>query len=86
VSCASAGNCSAGGNYKDASDHVQVFVVNEVNGTWGKAKQVPGAAALNQGGFAQVLSVSCAPVGTCGAGGLYTDSSGQLQAFVVSKA
>jgi hypothetical protein len=29
VSCASAGNCSAGGNYSDASGHLQAFVVNE---------------------------------------------------------
>ena len=29
VSCASAGNCSAGGPYKDSSGHTQVFVVSE---------------------------------------------------------
>jgi hypothetical protein len=54
--------------------------------TWGTAEEIPGTAALNQGGFAQALSVSCAPAGTCSADGLYTDSSGQLQAFVVNKA
>jgi hypothetical protein len=86
VSCASAGNCSAGGSYTDNSGHVQVFVVNEVNGTWGKAKEVPGTGVLNQGGQAVVNSVSCAQAGTCSAGGLYADSSGQLQALVVSKA
>ena len=31
VSCARAGNCSAGGFYKDASGHLQAFVVNETS-------------------------------------------------------
>ena len=33
MSCASAGNCSAGGYYTDSSGHRQAFVVSEVNGT-----------------------------------------------------
>ena len=33
VSCASAGNCSASGFYKDHSSHKQVFVVGETNDT-----------------------------------------------------
>ena len=85
VSCASAGNCSAGGSYLDSPDHNQLFVVSQVGGTWGKAEQVPGIATLNKGGDAQVNSVSCASAATCSAGGSYTDSSGHSQAFVVSK-
>ena len=86
VSCAAAGTCSAGGFYFDGSGHRQAFVVTEVNGTWGTAQEVPGTAALNQGGNAETLSVSCAGAGTCAAGGIYTDSSGHHQAFVVTKA
>jgi hypothetical protein len=45
VSCASPGNCSAGGYY-DASingtGYGQPFVVNEVNGRWHNAIPVPG--------------------------------------------
>jgi hypothetical protein len=54
VSCASAGNCSAGGDYADTprSAPDQAFVVSQVNGTWHTAKEVPGTAALNQGGSA----------------------------------
>ncbi len=85
-SCSSAGNCSAGGSYTDSSHDSQAFVVNEVNGTWAKAEEVPGTAALNQGGSAQLVALSCAPAGTCSAGGVYTDGSGQLQAFVVNRA
>jgi len=85
MSCARAGNCSAGGGYTDSSGNIQAFVVSQVNGTWGTAIQVPGSAALNQGGFAYVASISCAPAGNCSAGYGYTDGSGRLQAFVVSQ-
>ena len=54
-------------------------------GTWGHAEEVPGTAALNIGGYAEIRSVSCASAGNCSAGGLYSDSSGHWQAFVVSQ-
>jgi hypothetical protein len=52
-------------------------------GSWGPAKEV--AAALNTGRTAAINSVSCGSAGNCSAGGYYTDSSGNLQAFAVSK-
>jgi hypothetical protein len=85
VSCATAGNCSAGGGYTDASGDGEAFVVGETGGTWGTAIEVPGTAALNEGGDAQISSVSCATAGDCGAGGQYTDASGDIQAFVVGE-
>jgi len=90
VSCASAGNCGAGGQYReDASGKLEVFVVSEVKGKWGRAEEVPGTAALNVGGFlgadAQMNSVSCASASSCSAGGYYHDASGDQQAFVVSE-
>src|SRR5436305_6560054 len=54
-------------------------------GTWGTAQEVPGSAALNQGGNAEVESLSCAAVGNCSGGGYYTDGHGLLQAFVVGE-
>src|SRR5262249_15154309 len=50
VSCAKAGNCSAGGFYTRSSGPTPAFVVSETNGAWGTAHQV--AAALNAGGGA----------------------------------
>ena len=85
VSCASAGNCSAGGWYTDSADHTQPFVVDEVNGTWHNAIEVPGITTLNQGGDAAINAMSCAPAGGCSAIGFYTDSSGHRQLFVVGK-
>ncbi len=85
VSCASAGDCSAGGSYTDGSGHGQGFVASETNWRWGMAEEVPGLAALNRGGGASLSSVSCASAGNCSAGGSYTDSSGHSQVFVVSE-
>jgi len=85
VSCASAGNCSAGGDYTDRSFNEQGFVVSQRRGRWGKAIEVPGLGALNKGGNARVYSVSCASAGNCAAGGFYTDRSFNEQGFVVSQ-
>jgi len=86
VSCARAGECSAGGSYSGASGGhgQQGFVAGETGGVWGRAQAVPGLAALNQRGFAQVSSVSCARAGECSAGGSYLDNSGS-QGFVVNE-
>jgi hypothetical protein len=85
LSCASAGNCSAGGWHQVGSGQTQAFVVSQVSGTWRTAIQVPGTATLNSGGVAWTVSVSCASAGNCSAGGGYTDNSGHRQAFVVTQ-
>jgi len=85
VSCASAGNCSAGGYY--TAGNQKAFVVNEVNGVWGKAVQVPGTATLSAGGAAQITVISCITAAAldCSAGGNYTLLSGAEEAFVVNE-
>jgi hypothetical protein len=85
VSCASAGNCAAVGDYADSANHSQAFVVSESAGTWGNAIELPGTAALNTGGDAQVHAVSCRSAGNCAAGGSYTDGTGQVLPFVASE-
>jgi hypothetical protein len=86
VSCASAGDCTAGGYSPDASgNNTQAYVVGETNNSWGTAQVVPGIAALNTGGIAQITSVSCASAGDCSAGGYYTDGSASTQAFVATQ-
>ena len=85
VSCGQARYCAAGGTYRDGSGHQQAFVVSDINGAWGTAIEVPGSAALNTGGSAQVTSVSCASARYCAAGGYYMTSSGDDEAFVVSR-
>src|ERR1022692_4250757 len=74
VSCGSAGNCAAGGNYADSAGGEHGFVASERNGVWGRAIEVPGLEALSAGGYSEVLSVSCASAGDCAAGGSYNRS------------
>jgi len=57
-----------------------------LSSTWRTAREIPGTAALNKGGHAQVNSVSCSSPGNCSAGGWYTDSSKHYKVFMVSKA
>lgn len=85
VSCTAAGTCSAGGVYVDASGSTQALVVAETNGTWRTAKEAPGTAALNAGGFAGIDSMSCAKPGNCSAGGSFTSRLGDTEAFVITE-
>lgn len=92
VSCGSAGNCAAGGYYTGDSDRYQAFVANEVNGVWRPAEEVPGSGALNTGGRATIMSVSCESAGNCSAAGYYTlpssvpvSANGNFQTFVVNE-
>ena len=82
ISCATAGNCAAGGSYVDSSGKTQAFVVTEKNGVWQPAREV--AAALNVKGQAAVNTISCPSAGNCAAGGTYALASGS-QAFVVTE-
>jgi hypothetical protein len=89
LSCSSPGNCAVGGNYVDASGSYYVvasaFVAGERNGTWGRAIEVPGLAALNAGDNAELNSLSCTSAGDCSAGGYYSpgtdDATGDSLAF-----
>ncbi len=83
VSCSATGSCSAGGFYTDGLANEQAFVVDETNGTWGNAVEVPGTTTLNIG--AAVLgSISCTSPGTCGASGIYSTAT-LAEDFVVSE-
>jgi hypothetical protein len=84
VSCASEGNCYAGGYYKEAGTQ-QGFVVNELTGAWGAAIEVPGLGTLNGGGSARVSSLSCGAAGNCAAGGSYVDRHHHGQGFLAGE-
>lgn len=93
VSCASAGNCSAGGLYEFGTSCClsRPFVASEVHGTWRQAIEVPGLSALGPDGKAAVTSVSCPSAGNCTAVGYYTfgfypgSSIAKTSAFAVSQ-
>lgn len=85
ISCAGAGNCTAGGNFNDTNDLYESYVVSQVDGIWGPAALVPGLAALNLGGFDDIKQISCTGNGYCTLGGIYVDGNGDDQAFVASQ-
>lgn len=83
LACASAGNCSLGGE-DGAGDVEKAFVANERSGTWGGAAQLAGFSRLNDG-YDGVVTLSCGSNGSCAAGGYYTDLNNDEQAFVVDE-
>jgi hypothetical protein len=85
VSCTSAGDCTAGGDYLNEDTGFQAFVASERHGVWAKATGVPGLELLNADGGARVSSVSCTSAGNCAGGGAYQDSDGHHQGFVASE-
>lgn len=72
VSCASAGNCSAAGNYFDTSGNGPGFLVTETGGTWGTGVEasLPANAATTEQ-FVDLAGLSCASAGNCSAVGTY---------------
>jgi hypothetical protein len=88
LSCATAGNCGAGGSYisgfdQDGNAISDAFVVGQRDGRWAPSEVPPGLAALNAGGGnAGVSSVSCPAPSACAAGGSYADGAGDAQAWV----
>jgi hypothetical protein len=85
ASCASPGNCAVSGWWEANSGGGQAFTASEVNGAWGKARVVPGSAALNKDKTADALSVSCASPGNCATGGYYFDSRDNGNAFLATE-
>jgi hypothetical protein len=86
ISCRTATNCSAGGQYRDSRGDYQGFLVNEVHGVWRDATSLalPGGAQQS-GKNGGVVGVSCAAPGDCSAGAAYLDASGNYQALVVNE-
>jgi hypothetical protein len=85
VSCASAGNCTAVGEYTDGSGSVRGLLLTETAGSWGTGVEavVPANAAPNAG--ARLSSVTCASAGNCSAVGSYLDSSGSVLGLLLTE-
>jgi cytochrome c551/c552 len=64
IACASNGNCSAGGQYRDASGNYQGFFANETAGTWKRAVQLPLPTGASQAGKnGGVITIACPSAG-----------------------
>jgi len=77
IACGAPGQCSAGG-YVNTGGIVRALLVDQVDGTWVDALEVPGTAALRDSANAdaRVKSISCTADGECLAVGTYATSSG----------
>jgi hypothetical protein len=87
MSCRSAGDCTASGTYPDTRNNDlsgQVFVVSERNGTWGRARPVPGLAAIDHE-IADDEALSCGSPGNCVLSGTYTTRTGNDAPYVASQ-
>lgn len=86
VSCPTAGYCRAVGSYTDSSGNQEALLLTESGGTWspGIEAALPANAATTQ----QSASVSpplCPSAGECSAVGLYVDSSGNQEGFLLTE-
>ena len=81
ISCPSAGNCAAAGDFRSPLGIFAPFIANQINGTWSAAVEVPGVSGFNAvAGSAS--SISCASTGNCTVAGTYVDTQGHDQVFV----
>ncbi len=71
ISCAAPGECAAGGfYYYERSYWTRAFVVNETNGTWGNAVELPSSYGFT-GARRALNAISCPAPGECVAVGLH---------------
>ncbi len=85
VSCISAGECAAVGNYNDTSNHTLGLLLSESAGTWmpGLTATLPADAASSPA--VSLTSVTCPSAGNCDAVGYYNDTAGDLQGLMVTE-
>jgi hypothetical protein len=83
IVCTSSGNCVSGGTFTDSSQNQQAFLSDETNGVWSSATEE--AKALNVGGTAGIIAISCPSAGSCTAEGSYSDNSAAIHTFVVNQ-
>lgn len=85
LDCPSAGNCTVGGFYTDATGHQQAFVAQQAGGSLVTAQPLPGSTTLNAVGPASIQNMSCPAAGDCSASGFYTDASGNEQILIADE-
>jgi len=85
LSCSSAGNCSAAGQYVPEPVYTELFVATETNGVWGKGQLMPGIEKLNGSGYAKVNGLSCPAAGDCSAVGSAIPSNGPPDGYFISE-
>jgi hypothetical protein len=82
VSCASAGNCTVVGFFKDAAGDSRAFTQTSTNGVWSNAVPATFADGIqNANPRSSLKAVWCTSAGNCTAVGWFKDVAGDQQAF-----
>jgi hypothetical protein len=86
VSCPSIGNCTAAGTYIDSSGEDQGLLLDESNAAWGPpatAGLPPNGSVTSPGQTAALEGLSCWAPGDCAAVGIYGDTHGSPQGWLL---
>jgi hypothetical protein len=86
VSCPSIGNCTAAGTYIDSSGNDQGLLLDESNGEWGPpatAGLPPNGSVTTPGQTPAIEGLSCWAPGNCAAVGMYGDTHGSPQGWLL---
>ncbi|HEY3905538.1 MAG TPA: hypothetical protein VGM14_16645 [Streptosporangiaceae bacterium] len=60
-----------------------MFVVDQHQGRWQAALEVPGSGALNRGGNGGISNLACVSAGNCMAAGSYLDRASNSHIYIV---
>ena len=84
VACAPGAECVTADETMSNTGTSSDFLLSEKSGSWGKAQQIPGLAALaGRDGFAAITSIACPASGYCVAVGSYGSTT--THAFVAQE-
>ena len=82
VSCGSAGNCTAVGQFRNFAGGLEAFTMTSTAGVWGQATPAVFASGVqNTNPDAYFFSVSCRSAGNCTAVGYFRNVAGGIEAF-----
>ena len=84
VSCASPGNCTAAGMFKNSTAGFEAFTMTSTNGVWGTAQPAVVSAIQDEAKYGIFSSVSCASPGNCTAVGQVRNSNNVNEAFTMT--
>jgi LPXTG-motif cell wall-anchored protein len=86
VSCGSAGNCTAVGQFRNAANNYDGFTVTSTGGVWGQVTPVVfGTGIQNESQYAGLTGVSCASAGNCTAVGQFKNAANNYDAFTLTQ-
>jgi hypothetical protein len=85
ISCASAGDCDAVGDYYTSGGNLQGLMLTQTGGGWGSAAEPTLPSDAGTAEFTSLASVSCSAASNCAATGNYADESFSLHPLLLSQ-